>query len=77
MSATVQCEVTTSADANVVEGQTSAPSTADGRQRLVFGCDLAGRGVSISLKPLTADTQFVLYSMTAYVSASMAGPDDE
>jgi hypothetical protein len=44
--------------------------------RVVWSCDEFGRGVSLTIKPLNADTQFVLHAMRAYVIPSSAGPED-
>jgi hypothetical protein len=50
--------------------------SADGKQRLVCSCDEVGRGVSVEIKPLGADTQFVLHSIRVQVIPSKAGPED-
>ena len=68
--------VTTSATASVIQGESEPVGSDDGRLRVVWSCDEMGRGVSATIEPLTADTQFVLHSVRAIVIPSAAGPDD-
>lgn len=51
-------------------------AAADGRLRVVWGCDSQGRGASATIKPLTAETQFVVHSIRLTVIPSMAGAED-
>jgi hypothetical protein len=73
---TYRVTITTSATESSLEGEAEAVMSADGKQRLVCSCDEVGRGVSVEIKPLGADTQFVLHSIRVQVIPSKAGPED-
>jgi hypothetical protein len=73
---TYRLTLTTSASAATVEGEATPATSLDGKDRVVWSCDDVGRGVSIEVKPLSADTQFVFHSVRVQVIPSKAGPDD-
>jgi hypothetical protein len=68
--------VTTTTTKSTIEGEATPATSADGRQRVVWSCDEFGRGASVTIKPLDANTQFVLHGVRVYVVASLAGADD-
>jgi len=76
MSKLYRLTIQTSNDAATVEGSALPTNSQDGRLRLVWSTDAVGRGVSITVQPLSAETQFVIHQMMAVVIPSQAGPDD-
>lgn len=74
--ATYRLTVATSAQADTIEGESTPAASEDGRSRVVWSCDAFGRGVSVTVQPLTADTQFVLHAIRVTVTPSYAGADD-
>jgi hypothetical protein len=68
--------IETSTEVATIVGSAEPAPAADGRLRVVWGCDSQGRGVSATVKPLSADTQFVLHSLRLTVVPSIAGPED-
>jgi hypothetical protein len=66
----------TSTEAATLVADATPATAADGRLRVVWGCDSQGRGASATIKPLSADTQFVLHSVRLTVIPSLAGVED-
>lgn len=63
--------------ANAVEGTPVPSPSEDDTWRLVCGCDaMFGRGVEVTVKPQTAETQWVLARVEPTLIASKAGPLD-
>ena len=72
-----RCSITTSTVVEHGQGDATASQAADGRDRVEWGCDIDGRGVSVIIKPLSAGTQFALHSVRVYVVPYLAGPDEQ
>lgn len=71
-----RCTTETSTAAATVEG-TAIPSVSrDGTSRIVWSTDEVGRGTSVTVRPLQADSQFVVHRVELMVSVSNAGPED-
>ena len=66
----------TSTETSTLVADSTPATAADGRLRVVWGCDSQGRGVSATIKPLSAETQFVVQSIRLTVVPAFAGPED-
>jgi len=63
-------------EAATVEGIASPSLSHDGTSRIVWSCDDFGRGTSVTVRPLQANSQFVCHRVELAVSVSNAGPED-
>jgi hypothetical protein len=66
----------TSTELATLVGSATPSAAADKRLSIVWGCDSQGRGVSATIKPLSAETQFVIHSIRLTVIPSTSGVDD-
>ncbi len=66
----------TATAAATVEGVATPSLSRDGTSRIVWGCDDVGRGTSVTVRPLQANSQFVCHRVELIVSPSNAGPED-
>jgi hypothetical protein len=66
----------TSTELATLVASATPPAAADGRLRVVWGCDSQGRGVSATVAPLSAETQFVVHAIRLTVIPAIAGVED-
>lgn len=72
----IRLTVNTSMTPSMVEGEPEPSISQDDTYRLVCGIDAMGRGPTLTVKPLTADTQFAIERISIKVVPSLAGPED-
>ena len=72
----VRVTVGTSAMPQTLEGIPQPSASQDGTYRLPFGTEVFGRGPSVTVKPLTADAQFLFERCSLVAIPSLAGPED-
>lgn len=74
--APVRVSIVTASTVDTVEGIPEPSASQDGTYRLVVGCDIFGRGPQVTVKPLTADSQWILHRIAISARPSLAGPED-
>jgi hypothetical protein len=68
--------VTTTSVQSASEGEATPLDTQDGRVRVIWSTDEVGRGMQLTIRPLSATRQTVFHSVKATVILSGAGDDD-
>lgn len=72
----VRVTVNTSMTASTVQGEPEPSISQDSTYRLVCGVEAMGRGPTVTVKPLTADSQFAIERISLAAVASKCGPED-
>lgn len=68
--------VETPSSVSTVEGIPSPSVSADGTNRLVVGCDIGGRGLSVKVSPTVVENQWSLQKVSVTAVASIATEED-
>ncbi len=67
----------TTTAAALIEGTATPARSADGIYRSVFGLDIQGRGISVTLSPRNVDAQWTFQQVQVVGIPSMAMPEDQ
>jgi hypothetical protein len=73
---TYRCTIRTGTVGTVIEGDATPSDSQDDTARAVFGCDEVGRGIEVTIQPLSAEAQFILHAVHVVAVPSQCGPDD-
>jgi hypothetical protein len=73
---TFRLTLTTTTTSSHVEGDATSIPGQDVRSRVVWSTDDAGRGASVTVRPLQADKQNVIHSIAVTVIPSGASDDE-